>query len=386
MFATCREYFLKFIPNLQSRKLGTSQIPRTVVLVNWGNLGDFILFSAIIRETKLNFPTSKLIVVAQKENAELAQDCPYVEKWIWIKGHKKPKPGEGHGKETSYRRKLVVTYFLLLIHGRRKIDFLLGPDWLLVASLDQFVQNIIFRKANQKYLPLTFQGPIDLGRILNHSHQVTRMCSILEAFDVKVVSDEIENWLPMMSGTEYIRREVASRAVSKRVLVTLGAGQSRRNWPLGSVRILIDTLLEEYQDLEITVLGPKSFATKEVVDRFTGSERIKNLIGQTDLSQVARLMKNSDLLVSNDSGLVHLAATLKLSTVVISAHPIDADPWNLHSPNRYHPWKTKYKVIQPAKLIYPCQGSCQAPQPHCIQTVDAATVFEACKELLNNNS
>ena len=102
MFTTCREYFLKLIPSLQSRKLETSQIPRTVALVNWGNLGDFILFSAIIRETKLNFPSSKLIVVAQKENAELAHDCPYVEKWIWIKGHKNPKPGEGHQRNCVY--------------------------------------------------------------------------------------------------------------------------------------------------------------------------------------------------------------------------------------------------------------------------------------------
>lgn len=386
MFTMGREYLFKLIPRLQSQKFGASQISRTLVLVNWENMGDFILFSAMIRETKMNFPNSKLIVVAQKENAELAHDCPYVEKWIWIKGHKNPKPGEGHGKETSYLRKLVVTYFQLQFHGKRRIDFLLGPDWLLVTSLNQFVQNILFRKANQKDLSLTFQGPVVLSRIRDHSHQVTRMCSILEAFNIKVVSDEIENWLPLISEPKDSRSGIVSTAISRRVLVSLGAGQSRRNWPLERVRTLIDTLLAEYQDLEVTVIGPKSLATEEVLSRFSNTKGIKSVIGQTDLSQVARFMKDSDLLISNDSGLVHLAATFKLSTVVISAHPMNAEPWHLHSPNRYHPWKTRYKVVQPAELIHPCRSSCQAPQAHCIESIDVVTVFEACKELLDNNS
>lgn len=386
MFTVGRKYVSKLIPRLQSQNLRASGVSRTLVLVNWENMGDFILFSAVIRETKTNFPNSKLIVVAQKENAELAQDCPYVDKWIWIKGHKNPKPGEGHGKETSYLRKLVVTYFQLQFYGKRKIDFLLGPDWLLVTTLNQFVQNILFRKANQKDFSSTFQGPVVLSRIRDHSHQVTRMCSILEAFNIKVVSDEIENWLPLISEPKDSGSGNSSMAITRRVLVSLGAGQRRRNWPLENVRTLIDTLLVEYKELEVTVIGPKSLATEEVLHGFSNTEGIKSVIGQTDLSQVARFMKNSNLLISNDSGLVHLAATYKLPTVVISAHPTNADPWHLHSPNRYHPWKTRYKVLQPAELIHPCIGSCQAPRAHCIESIDVAIVFEACKELLDNNS
>lgn len=383
---TFRNLLLKLIPNLQSQRFRTSVVPRVVVLVNWGNMGDFILFSAVIRETKLNFPDSKLIVVAQRENAELGVDCPYVDKWIWIKGHRNPRPGEGHGKETGYARKLAVTYFYLLFHGKRRIDFLLGPDWLLVASLNQFVQSILFRKANQKDLAATFGGSIVLSRIQDQSHQVTRMCSIIEAFNLAVTSDEIENWLPVISRTGEGQGDIASKTYAKQVLVSLGAGQTRRNWPLGNVENLIESLLREHQDLGVKILGPKSLATDEVFAKFSNTERTKNLVGQTNLAEIKLLMGNSDLLISNDSGLVHLAATLKLPTVVISAHSTDADPWNLHSPNRYHPWKTEYRVIQPAKLIPPCKGSCQAPQAHCIEQVHTDSVFRACNDLLNIKS
>ena len=101
-------------PNLWNNHKKTQDCPRIIALVNWDNLGDFVLFTAVIRETRTNYPDSKLIVVAQKENSEIVGECDLVDRWIWIKGHRKPKAGMGHGRETSYWTRLVKTYFLLL--------------------------------------------------------------------------------------------------------------------------------------------------------------------------------------------------------------------------------------------------------------------------------
>ena len=375
----------KAIPSLGTKLRDQEQSPRIVVLINWENMGDFVLFTAVIREVKLNFPESKLFVVAQKENRELADLCPYVEKWIWIKGHKKTKPGMGHGTQTSYWRKFLVTYFFLLLHGRRKIDLLFGPDWLLVKNQEQLMSNMLFQKANRNNKNLIEINSKNLGLFKDKSHQVIRTLSILEMFGMKVGSDEIENWISTQLPKSKIDVVKPQQFKSTKILISLGAGQARRNWPIEYVKRLVVALQTQFPDSEILVLGPKSLETLETIQAFPDSTKVKNLIGKTDLSMVASLMQSSDLLISNDSGLVHIAASLKLPCVIVSAHPINADPWHLHSPNRYHPWKTEYRVIQPQVLLDKCLGSCQATSPHCIKSITPTEVLEACNSLLTRN-
>ncbi len=355
--------------------------PRIVVLVNWENLGDFVLFSAVIREVRSNFPKSKLFVVAQRENRGLVEFCPYVDRWIWVKGHRKPKRNEGHGKSTSYQSKMFLTYFLLILHGHRKVDLLLGPDWLLVKEPNQFSENFLFRIVNFKRNQLIDAASNRSNKYNDHCHQVERMLSILDMYGLKVTSQDIENWTVPSDQISKGPDERGNRE-EMRILISLGAGQLRRNWPLPNVVKLAELLAREFSNANLTILGPPSFDQEEIGVLFSTVKNVQNLVGKTTLRQVSEIMLDSDLMVSNDSGLVHIAASLKLPCVVVSAHPVNGDPWNLHSPNRYHPWRTRYVELQPASLLSPCMSTCQSDGPHCITTVTPNEVFQACKSIL----
>jgi ADP-heptose:LPS heptosyltransferase len=371
---------LVFIPKVGKGEWTGDFPPRIVVLANWENLGDFVLFSSVVRETRNQFPNSKLFVVAQKENAGLVEYCPYVDRWIWVKGHKTAKSGEGHGKATSYTRKMIVTYFALLRHGRGKIDLLIGPDWLLVEDPDQFTNNFIYKHVNEGRNSLTETAKQNHDLYRDHAHQVDRMLSILQMFGIRVLNNEIENWtLPVNRINQNL---IEQQKTNQRVLISLGAGQARRNWPIENILEVIELMIKEFPEIEFTILGPKSFDESSINALFPASKNLTNLIGRTSLSQISELMLSANLLLSNDSGLIHIASTLKLPCVVVSAHPLNGNPWHLHSPNRYHPWQTKYVELQPKDLIPPCEGSCQAFSPHCITSITPIEVFEACKSLL----
>lgn len=375
-----KSLILATIPKLNRNNHGQGDIPRIVVLVNWENLGDFVLFSSVIRETRKNFPNSKLFVVAQKENSGLVEFCPYVDRWIWIKGHQSPKSGEGHGKATSYGRKMFSTYIALLRHGKGRIDFLIGPDWLLVEDPSHFTENFLFKHVNEGRNSLTGIALRNHEKFVDHSHQVERMLSILNMFGLEVSNNEIENWTISENRISQVTHK--KPRPKNRVLISLGAGQARRNWPIEKVSALIGLMITEYPEIELTILGPPSFDSPKLADLFAASKNVTNLIGKTSLSEISELMLEADLLISNDSGLVHMAATLKLPCVVVSAHPLNGNPWHLHSPNRYHPWQTRYIELQPQFLLSPCVGSCQADSPHCITAIKPNEVFEACRTLL----
>jgi heptosyltransferase-2 len=209
------------------------------------------------------------------------------------------------------------------------------------------------------------------------------MLSILSMFGLKVSSDEIENWIQPKNPS--LRQGFTQKLPkdSNQILISLGAGQFRRNWPIEKVSSLVDSFQISHPTHTVILLGPKSMMSKEIDNTFSNLRNVLNLIGKTSLQEVVFLMRNSKLLVSNDSGLVHIGASMKLPCVVISSHPLNGDLWHLHAPNRYHPWKTKYRVLQPSKLLGDCTGSCIADRPHCISSIPVADVHKACLQLLN---
>lgn len=380
-----KNLLIRFTPNFWGRATGDQDFPRSIALVNWDNLGDFVLFSAVIRETKANYPRSRLIVVAQKENSALVDECQLVDQWIWVKGHHKPKAGMGHGKETSYWMKLVITYLSLLFMGKRKIDLLFGPDWLLVDNPNQFMNNFLFVKGNKNLVQMKNAAISNNAAYIDQSHQVTRMLSVIRMFGLKVNSDEIETWIsPSSSMIPYKKNELLT-SENPIILISLGSGEARRSWPVEFVSQFVGKMVQIYPGVRIIVVGPKSCKTQETDLLFPNTFNVTNLIGKTNLSDIMFLMMSSNLLVSNDSGLIHLASSIKLSTVVVSSHPRDGDPWHLNSPNRYHPWKTRYSCLQPEKALDYCTNSCQSREAHCIVSISPDQVLSACGELITGN-
>jgi ADP-heptose:LPS heptosyltransferase len=380
-----KKLLIRITPNLWGGVRKDVDFPRSIALVNWDNLGDFVLFSAVIRETKLNFPESKLIVVAQRENSALVDECHLVDKWIWVKGHHKAKAGMGHGKETSYWMKMVVTYFSLLFMGKRKIDLLIGPDWLLVDNPNQFMSNFLFVKGNKNLVRVKKAAISNIALYTDQTHQVTRMLSVLRMFGLKINSDEIETWVSPSSSINLNTTNKILISENPRVLISLGSGQARRSWPVKFVGEFVSRMIQRYPEVRIIVVGPKSCKTQETDSLFSNSVNVTNLIGKTDLSNIVALMESSNLLVSNDSGLIHIASTLKLSTVVVSSHPLDGDPWHLNSPNRYHPWKTSYSCLQPERALDGCTNSCESGEAHCIESISPDQVLSACGEFITGN-
>lgn len=360
--------------------------PETVVLVHLENLGDFILFSAVIRETRMNFPDSKLVVVGQRENRSVVSYCHLVDEWVWIRGHWKPKPGESTGRETSYFFKVAATYIQLLLKYRRKIDLLIGPDWLLTKNAEQFRSNILFKKANIRGGFANRYLRFDAGKYIAFTHQVPRNLSVLEMFGLKVTDQKTQTWV-LSEESNFFKKDMSIRLdAGPKIVISLGAGHARRNYPPKALTEVVSRIHMARPEVCFVVIGPKSLNTTELDNLFSDLPNTQNLIGKTDIRLAAEIISGATMVIVNDSGFAHLAASLEIVTLVISTHPLDADPWHLHSPNRYHPWMTEYIALQPPHLLHPCVGSCQAQEPHCIEAVLVEDVLMAALSLLDKTN
>lgn len=377
-----KEMLMKLLPQL-GRKCICCE-PENIVLVHLENMGDFVLFSSVLLEIRKNFPNSKITVVAQRENRFLVKNCEIVNNWVWISGHRKPRVGEATGRELPYLRKVAVSYLHLLIKFRGRIDVLIGPDWLLVSDQEQLRRNILFRKAN---LPGGFMSKhLDYSpeKFVEYNHQVKRNLSVLEVLGLRVFDDSIANWIlpDLKEVTNKESHDLTTRNDEKRIIIGLGAGHSKRTYPSEFLAKVCLEIAQKYPKCFFTLIGPESLSSDQLQEEFENVPTLDYQVGKLDVCNAASLLNGADLYIGNDSGFAHIAATFKTPTLVLSAHPKDGDPWHLHSPLRYHPWKTEHVVLQPEKLLETCSQTCQATSPHCINSIKIEDIIGAALKLL----
>lgn len=115
-------------------------------------------------------------------------------------------------------------------------------------------------------------------------------------------------------------RALLTKACSPLVGLQLGANHRLRRWPTSSFAALAEKLLA--QGVNIALLG--SQAEQGLADKFMrhlDSPRILNLVGRTGLNNLAAVLARLDLLVSSDTGTLHLATAVGATCLALYMGP-----------------------------------------------------------------
>lgn len=139
----------------------------------------------------------------------------------------------------------------------------------------------------------------------------------------------------------------------------------KKQWPIDKCVDLLNRLLEwnstSGHPIEIVLIGAADAAEEKILRNINLSFRgpkplvskdrgispsLKNLIGKLTLRQLAIFLKNARLLLSNDSGPVHIAASFQTETIVLfggGSNPTRWGPWSIGN-------KIKHSIIQKSHM------------------------------------
>jgi len=147
-------------------------------------------------------------------------------------------------------------------------------------------------------------------------------------------------------------------------------------WPKSCYQELISKLLRA--GYEINLIGDeKSYQYNQ--DIINGSrEKVENLAGKFSLSELTEYFTKCALLVSNDSGPIHLASVVKLPIVDIFGRNIPGV-----GPVRWGPYQTKSIVFHKDPGCSPCLDRDCPYKFKCLTAITPDEVFAAAKELLS---
>ncbi len=154
------------------------------------------------------------------------------------------------------------------------------------------------------------------------------------------------------------------------VVLIPGARWPTKLWPSAYFTELVERLHQE--GVQILVVGDQSPTTD---DPLPGREGVLDLRGKTSLPELGGILQRADLVISNDTGPMHLAAALGRRVIALMG-PTD--------PRRTGPYGAGHQVLSTFPPCHPCLSrSCRNPAGQiCLRDLRPAEVYTAAMNML----
>lgn len=122
-----------------------------------------------------------------------------------------------------------------------------------------------------------------------------------------------------------------------RVALNVGASREYKRWPTANWAALAESLLA--RDVSVVFIGDQrdSETVAEVRGRMREASTVIDLSGKTNLRQLASVLVASDLVISGDSGPMHLAVAVGTPVIAI---------FGATNPARHGPYGSQHHVVQ----------------------------------------
>lgn len=162
-----------------------------------------------------------------------------------------------------------------------------------------------------------------------HEPEICRHLRLMEFLNVPLHGDDLEFPISREDEAAFATLpEVPRLRPGSFVCLHPGASIEERRWPVASFAAIGDALAAQGFRVILTGNAAEKNLTEAVANAMQSPSL--NLAEQTDLGSLAVLLTKSRLLISNDTGVSHLAAALRVPSVVIftASDPVRWSPLN----------------------------------------------------------
>lgn len=296
-----------------------------ILLLRLDRLGDLILTLPAIHAMKESFPDAKIEIIVHKEFVSFVQEIfPDAD----VIGIERNTFFKKMGNVISIIRRIKKTKY------EYAVDLFTGTNHL--SSILLFFANakrkcgygVGMRKYFLKEMvPPAKQIKYETGMVMD----ILKVLSIPPAPKKKIII-QIR---PVIEKS--VKQQINCKDKDSYVVIHPWASEETKEWPVHNYIALIKTMLKEKSRKDkIILIGSREEKTKaeKIINVLTNvltdveKQRIKDMTGEFQLIEIAALIKNAVLFIGGNSGPMHIAATFKTPSVIISGYssPIRWDP------------------------------------------------------------
>ena len=323
-----------------------------ILIIKPGAIGDLIQLTPVIRALAARYPGARItLLVGTRATATLFQHNPYVAETLVF-----DRRGEHRSLSSllTFWQRIRRLKYDLVIHFQRSN---LKTWFLATAALPCRV--LVYHKAKNRSV-----------------HVVDNYLDTLAPLGISGQNRDLE--LAVGKDDERFAEELFSvNGYSGKIVIALNPGASHpvNRWSVERFAALADALVEGLSAKIIITGGPEDSALAEAISSGAVSRPLV-LCGKVTLLQLGAILKKCDLLISGDTGPLHLATAVGTRVVAL---------FGAADPARTGPVGMGHRVIQAEGVTCrPCRSRVCAGnlERECMEKITVHEVFNAVMDMV----
>ncbi|MBN1115339.1 MAG: glycosyltransferase family 9 protein [Oligoflexia bacterium] len=363
-----------------------------ILVIQLARMGDILQTTPVLFGLRQKYPDAQIDVLVRKSFSNVLEANPFINNLFTLDSgeildnllQRKGSLVESVGKlkdlvnEFSERNygivynltfSLASSYITYLVNAGQKYGLTRSSDGYYTVRGEwakYFVANVLKKGMNTKHIVDIFRG------ICGVEDKDTSLYMHVSIADKAWVNNELTS-LGIASSDKIVALQPGASRISKR-------------WPPVNFAQLIGRLSVRDPNIRFIILGSakEKFLADEIISASI-NKNIYDFTGKTNVKQLAALLTRADLLVSNDTGTLHIATALDVPVVCVS---IGAS--NIYETGPYS-YSTNYSVVPeidcyPCDYVIPCANmKCKSLVPvDIIDRISASVLFKG--PLVHNDS
>ena len=280
-----------------------------ILILKPSSLGDVIQALPVLRLLRLHLPESRIYWWIEAGLAQLLEDDPDLNGIYRFDRRRWSSPGHWGELVSSVRAMRREQFdYIIDLQGLSRSAVI---GWLANGETTIGLDNPREGRregANGFYDLRAPQSPPGTAA-------VDRYLSVLSFFNIPVHWQF--DWLPARPAVAARLREKWKPRSGRWVLLQPGARWINKRWPVEYFVETVRQLAERAADLNFAVLGSGSDQTLTRAVVSACPERIVDLANRTSLTEMIEWIRLSDLVITNDTGPMHIAAALRKPLIAI---------------------------------------------------------------------
>lgn len=277
------------------QKLTFVSMMRKLLVIRFSSIGDIVLTTPVVRCLAQQYPESEIHYLTKPTFASMLHSNPYVTKVHVLK--------DDLNSVVQELKSEAFDYVIDLHHNIRsmRVRSALGVDGKAFPKL-----NI------QKWLLVNFKW-----NRMPDIHLVHRYFQAASALGLKYDGMGLDYFIPEKDMVSIDQLPEAHR--SGYLAIAIGAQHYTKRMPVERLKQLVEKL-----SLPVVLLGGKEDFEHGELIRDGNSDYVFNACGSYNLNQSASLLQQSRLLITHDTGLMHIGAALRKPIISIWGSTVPA--------------------------------------------------------------
>jgi ADP-heptose:LPS heptosyltransferase len=347
-------------------------LPKRILVVKAAGIGDLILAIPGLRALRVRFPDAEIDLLVTPKCSNLLKNCPYIDDIYVIQT-------QGMMNRIDYRDGWNI--FRTLYTLRKKNYDVLINLYHLFTDRGSFRMRALCKAVGARYT--VGRNTDNRGRFYHASitdswtdsddeqrHEVELNLDVMRLLDAADPGHGLEFWVQdeeRIQVQKMLDQETYREKRGPRIALNLGGDALYKRWPDAHTAILGDLLMQKLSAQVLILGGEKELPAADRVMSMM-KERPINLAGKFSLLELAALLETCDLMVTNDTGPMHLAAAVGTPVVAL---------FGPGKPGRYGPYGPAgfHSVIQNGMDCSPCTDF-ECASRECMKQIQPEDVFE----------